>query len=53
MNNKISLKVTPNARSSLSCINRLREKWKDRATKKNYKVSEIFIKHDLNVFQEF
>lgn len=37
MNNENSLKVTPNNRNSLFCINRLREKWKDIGTKENGK----------------
>lgn len=43
MNNDISLKVTPDTRSSLSCIYRLREKGKDRHTEENYKFGEILL----------
>lgn len=43
MNNKISLEVTPNNRNSLSCINRLRKKWKERGTKENYKFLEFLL----------
>ena len=43
MNNKISLEVTSNNRNSLSRINRLREKWKERGTKENYKFLEFLL----------
>lgn len=43
MNNQIFLEVTPNNRNSLSCINRLTEKGKERSTKENYKCVQFLL----------
>lgn len=49
MNNQIFLEVTPNNRNSLYCINRLREKGKERSTEENYK----FVQFLLNMGQMY
>lgn len=43
MNSNIFLEVWPNSRNSRSCMNRLREKWKERGTKENRKFLEILL----------